>query len=134
MNTDLLPSDPAERAQLVRFLDTLFDLTARATYTTATNVHVRELVISAEHFIDALERVDAEKTLDAADHGRWTIGCLLADMDVEGFRACGIFMLVDVCADHPEVTGPLITRLATRLRQGLLDEHEGEHRDDNSVD
>ncbi len=116
------PLDPEQAAQILRFNRTFFDLLSPAMRNYAADPDVRDLVASAENFIDALERVDDDQTLAAAETARWKIGCSLSDSDTDGMRALGIFMLIDICAEHPELTGPLITRLARRLETALLDE------------
>ncbi len=122
MTTEATPRDPEQRDQLVAFMDPFLDLLARATYTSATDSDVADMVVRAEHVIHALESVDDDQTLAAAEPARWKIGCTLSDNENNGMRELGIFMLIDVCSDHPEITGPLITRLAERLETALLDE------------
>lgn len=125
---------PEQAEQIVSFTRTFFDLLSPAMRNYEADVNVRDLVVSAENFIDALERVDDDQTLPAAEHARWKLGNTLSDSTNDGMRALGIFMLVDVCAEHPEVTGPLIKRLADRLETALLDEHDGGHSHDTSMD
>src|SRR3712207_4580962 len=117
MTTEATPRDPEQTAQILRFNRTFLDLLSPAMRNYTADTDVRDLVARAEHVIHALECVDDDQTLAAAETARWKIGCSLSDSDTDGMRALGIFMLIDICAEHPEVTGPLITRLARRLER-----------------
>ncbi len=115
---------PEQEEVVIHSLPYLVRTIKQAEARIAGDTAIADLVNRAEILVWVLEDVDQDHSLQAADPGRCDAGIMFADSDHDGFRAHGIWLLLRVCAEHPEVTGPLITRLADRFRTTVLDEDD----------